>query len=512
MKHQRTGQSMDELYVFTILKKTSIKALGYKYVTKWDHKFQQQIKATPALKKMIMSQPITTRLNPRDSFFGGRVNAARLHHKITDDESIQYVDFTSLYPAVNKYDKYPVGHPDIIVNDFKTIDKYFGIAQVSVLPPRGLFHPVLPYRSGNKLLFPLCRTCADTLPENDCQCTDSDRTIHGTYCTPELEKAVQMGYIITCIHEVYHWDTTTQYNPESMKDGLFSGYINLFLTLKQQASGWPDNIPKQKYIEDMLTKEGLTLDPASIEVNPALRSLAKLLLNSLWGKFAQGDNKPQSTFIDGENLDKFYQLMFSDSINVKNFQIINESLIHVQWDHKDHSVPDSKTSNIFLATFTTCWARLRLYTILQMVGERALYYDTDSMIYVNKPGLSAPPVGQLLGELKSELREGEFITEFVSGGPKNYAYLTNLGAEECKVKGFTLNYTNAQKIHFNTIKDMILSQKPLEQRITTTNPTQITRQKDHSYVYNTSQNKTYKLVYTKRKVNWQTYHTLPYGY
>ena len=88
-------------------------------------------------------------LQPRDSFFGGRTNAIRLHYLCQPDETIRYVDFTSLYPWTNKYCRYPVGHPEIIVENFDpNLDSYFGIAQVKILPPRGLYHPVLPYVSG----------------------------------------------------------------------------------------------------------------------------------------------------------------------------------------------------------------------------------------------------------------------------------------------------------------------------------------------------------------------------
>jgi hypothetical protein len=43
-------------------------------------------------------------LNVRDAFYVGRVNAAKLYHKADyeNGEVIEYVDFTSLYPTVNK--------------------------------------------------------------------------------------------------------------------------------------------------------------------------------------------------------------------------------------------------------------------------------------------------------------------------------------------------------------------------------------------------------------------------
>ena len=148
------------------------------------------------------------------------MNAATLHYKIKEGETIEYVDFTSLYPAVNKYDKYMVGHPQIILCNFKSIDKYFCLAQVSVLPPQGLFHPVLPCKFGGKLLFPPCRTCAESESSDPCTCNDADRTIHGTFFTPELHKAVELGYKIVQIYEVYHWAETTQYDPASKSVGF----------------------------------------------------------------------------------------------------------------------------------------------------------------------------------------------------------------------------------------------------------------------------------------------------
>ena len=72
---------------------------------------------------------------------------------------------------------------------------------------------------------------------NPCKCTDVERTIHGTSCTPELQKTVELGYEIKKIYEVYHWDQTTQYDPASKSGDLFAGYMNTFLKIKQEASG-----------------------------------------------------------------------------------------------------------------------------------------------------------------------------------------------------------------------------------------------------------------------------------
>ena len=130
-------------------------------------------------------------------------------------------------------------------------------------------------------MFPLCKTCADTLNQNPCTHTDEERAILGTWCHVELMKAIEKGYEVLGIHEVWHWEQTT--------DELFSDYVNTFLKRKQEASGYPKHCvtdeQKQQYIDEYYEHEGIRLDPNKIEYNPGLRWLAKLMLNSLWGMY-----------------------------------------------------------------------------------------------------------------------------------------------------------------------------------------------------------------------------------
>ena len=192
-KHPLTQQPMSELYALTLKKKNYIESLGMKYVCIWEHEFREQCQTNPELREFLQGLDLTDRLDPRDSFFGGRTNTSRLHYKTTESEQIKYVDFTSLYPWVNKYCEYPVGHPEVITSDFKGLDEYFGIAKVQILPPRGLYHPVLPFRSNGKLKFPLCRSCAENESQSLCVCSDENRVMTGSWCTPELQTAYVWG-------------------------------------------------------------------------------------------------------------------------------------------------------------------------------------------------------------------------------------------------------------------------------------------------------------------------------
>ena len=195
-------------------------------------KFKDMIKNVEGLEEFVDNLILEERLDLRESFFGGQTNAAKFYHKAGEDEKVLYSDVTSLYPYVNKYGKYPVGHPQIITKNFKNIGEYFGISKIKFLPPRQLYHPVLPFRSGGKLKLSLCRTCATLESKEPCGCSEEERAIIGTWCTPEIETALTKGYEIEHIYEIYHWENTTQYKKEMGKGGLFAEYINYFLKLK----------------------------------------------------------------------------------------------------------------------------------------------------------------------------------------------------------------------------------------------------------------------------------------
>ncbi len=105
----------------------------------------------------------------------------------------------SLYPTVLKYSEFPVAHPEIITENFKEVIPnrrfpYFGIIKCTVVPPRQLYHPVLPFSCNGKLLFPLCRTCAERKNEEYCSHSKEERALTSTWVTVELEKALSKGY------------------------------------------------------------------------------------------------------------------------------------------------------------------------------------------------------------------------------------------------------------------------------------------------------------------------------
>ena len=86
-----------------------------------------------------------------------------LHYKIGENETIEYCDVISLYPYICKYFKFPIDHPVVHIRDTcKDVEaclKMEGLIRCAVVPPKRLYHPVLPYRYNKKLLFCLCKKC-----------------------------------------------------------------------------------------------------------------------------------------------------------------------------------------------------------------------------------------------------------------------------------------------------------------------------------------------------------------
>jgi hypothetical protein len=87
-------------------------------------------------------------------------------------------------------------------------------------------------------MFPLCKACADTCNQAPCTHSERERAIQGTWCSVELEKALEKGYHILQMHEVCHFPETA--------DALFKDYENC--TTEEQ---------KQQYVDEYLAVEGI---------------------------------------------------------------------------------------------------------------------------------------------------------------------------------------------------------------------------------------------------------------
>jgi len=123
-------------------------------------------------------------------------------------------------------------------------------------------------------VWPLCRVWSFRVPPHRRStshhlCMGHRRAVQGHGPRLPGELYIQFSFAKYCIYliliqvtnvqEVWHYERFTQFDPATMTGGLFPGYIDKFLRLKQQADGWPrENMTAQKkddYIDAYLEAE-----------------------------------------------------------------------------------------------------------------------------------------------------------------------------------------------------------------------------------------------------------------
>jgi hypothetical protein len=182
----------------------------------------------------------------------------------------------------------------------------------------------------------------------------------------------------------------------------------------------------------------------------------------MWGKLTERNNRSQTKLISEPQ--ELYKFLVMPGIEVTNMIFASDQVVWISWRFADNEhVPSLRHNNDVVGSFVTAGARIHLYSYLDRLQDKALYCDTDSVIYIqpsDEPALVE--TGDNLGDMTSELKPGDSISEFVATGPKNYAYKTVLSQTGqqcktvCKVRGITLNYNALQLVNFDRIKDMIL--------------------------------------------------------
>jgi hypothetical protein len=74
-------------------------------------------------------------------------------------------------------------------------------------------------------MFSLCRLCTEINQQTICHHNNEERAFTGTWVTDELKMAVDKGYIVDTIYEIWHFDHVEQYDPRSKTGGIFTEYI-----------------------------------------------------------------------------------------------------------------------------------------------------------------------------------------------------------------------------------------------------------------------------------------------
>jgi hypothetical protein len=433
---------------------------GFKVIFVWECEWEAFKKKNwnddVVLRAVVSDMEHFIPIDPRTSYKGGRTETYKME---STGEDLKYVDVNSLYPFVLSSKYFPVGHPQVAFNPPGVdISQYFGFVRCSVVPPSNLYHPVLPYTSNGKLLFPLCRTCAVQRITTPCEHGENERSLTDTWFSEELKLAVEKGYRVTKVYQVMHF-------MEKSKE-LFKRYVQNFYKLKLMASGLPKSLLNEEEVETFLQevheKSGFKLTREDFSnPNPARRWLTKIMLNSFYGRFGMKEDRKQTEFIcSNSDLDK---LLLNTHVEITALIPQTDSVCMVEYENVSKDVVEmSNNTNVYVASVTTAYARMELYRYLDMCAtddgsqSRAVYCDTDSIIY-KKSSVSEDnlPEGLHLGDLTNELDDDDCIEFFYSTGPKSYCYRTRKGRECMRMKGFQMSRTNEDVFNVETMDTLI---------------------------------------------------------
>jgi len=269
-------------------------------------------------------------------------------------KNLYYYDINSLYPFV-MLNKMPVNEP-IRTNKYK-LNK-IGFYKIELLQDTNDYISVLSIKNKNGIYY------VNGIKGNIFYLTSA-----------ELELLIENNVKFRIIDGYYF----------GKSEYLFNDYVNHYYDLKVNAK---DNID---------------------------RTIAKLMLNSLYGKFGQRlngyemTNKPKKNQ-DGIIIDENYNiLLYEKKLNLK-------------------------FNGVYIAAYITALARKRHYELMKAIGfENIFYCDTDSIITNKK--LENDLVNETIGNLKlvDRIKEGVFLL------PKTYSYKDYNGKKKSVVKGFSEN-------------------------------------------------------------------------
>ena len=244
---------------------------GYMISVMWECERDNIVKEKSEIKEHIESYSLSSLLTPREALYGGICETFSLHASCTDTSVIKCVDVQLLYPYVCKNNHYPMGHPRYLIGpDLRKfgmdVNKFEGLVKCNVLPTTGLHIPLLSSHINKMLMFVLCRKWAETENQSICIIQLVIDFSQALGYLLNCKKAVQIGYTLLKVYEVWQYDTVTKYDPGTCDGGLFAQYMNTFVKIRMEASVYPSHCDTdfKKSILNMYesTKESLCVQMA----------------------------------------------------------------------------------------------------------------------------------------------------------------------------------------------------------------------------------------------------------
>jgi hypothetical protein len=337
--------------------------------------------------------------NIRDSYSGGAVDVYIPHNVNTNPSRIlskdsngkyivlYYYDVNSLYPTTMAKMPMPVGKPIAFEGNIRLISpKAYGFFNCIITSPLNLEHPILQRRI---------------------KTTEGIRTVAGLgtwtgwICSTEMDNAMKYGYTFEILNG-YEFNT----------GDIFSEYINTMYNLRKE---FPKSHP--------------------------MNLIAKLLMNSLYGKFGIKSESTKVEIIENNNIEKLNKYLDKYHTDIDDiFYFDNYTILIIK---TNKFIPDSNRSeipgdisgqldiNVAVASAITAYGRIHMSVFKNNPDYKLYYSDTDSGV-INKP-LPDHMIGNELGQMKLE----HTIKKAIFLAPKVYGLVDINDNEIIKAKGLT---------------------------------------------------------------------------
>lgn len=300
-------------------------------------------------------------------------------------------DANSLYPFIMKESKFPVGKGKFVSGENIDINNFIGFIECEIEVDKE--YNFLAYRCEKRGLI-----------------TPVGKWIDVYYYT-EILKAIELGY-----------------NVKFLKGFKYEHEDYMF----------------REFVTDMYNKR---INSKSSSMN----NIAKLILNSLYGRFGMKIFVESTKFLTDEDVfkaKKRYSFINIARINLSKFY--NVTLRKSSLNDKDLYANSINTETaVHIASVITANARIYMYDFKNIDKNECYYTDTDSIFL--KRELDNIFIGKELGMFKLEYRvkEGMFIA------PKVYYIKDNNDKEKLVIKGMKIKNDNEKNIIINDFRNII---------------------------------------------------------
>lgn len=426
---------------------------------------------------------------------GGSTENRKLYHKAAPDEKIIYIDQNSQYPAQqiipdrqfsrgpprchvfnNKYlpcfkhrysvemcftcpkdDRFSPGSKIDVVYEKEqwSAEKILklgpcGVIHCKVRVPN-MFHPPLMTFDGEKAFSP----CGE---------------FEGAFTLFNIQDAIRVGVEILYINRI----DVRKAGPSLWRDFMIPLYMDKECSSKNIPT--PDDVLEyseeekskiyvewEKMINDWEERAEMgdeireALHQGKYKQDKVIKTLSKFRINNIWGKNAENPVKVSLFTCDSriqENKEKWYKLFQDCSegfLSIKSCIPIGDDR-HLYRVLREGEAPNLSKGYLAAAVEVPAYGRRDQWMERYKMGKNVLYYDTDSIALVWKPGDYLPKIDNMIGGWEYEGDYEKGISEMVCPAPKNYAIKLVDGKTFVKAKGVRVGRATENLVNFESMK------------------------------------------------------------